>query len=81
MITKIQKWGDSYGIRLPKYLLEALQCIGDDKVTVSVDKNRLIIEKASMDSKPSISDLFADYNGTYRPQEVDLGEPVGEEVW
>lgn len=29
----------------------------------------------------SIIDLFADYQGEYKPEEIDWGEPVGEEVW
>ena len=78
MTTKIQKWGNSHGIRLPKHLLEVLQCSDNDKITINADGNRLIIEKAS---KPSIEDLFADYDGEYEPDEIDWGMPAGGEIW
>lgn len=55
---------------MPKHLLEVLQCSDNDKITINADGNRLIIEKAS---KPSIEDLFADYDGEYEPDEIDWG--------
>ena len=81
MTTTIQKWGNSHGIRLPKHLLEVLQCSDNDEITISAVENRLIIEKASPKSRPSIAELFADYDGEYEAEEIDWGEPVGGEVW
>ena len=82
MTTSIQKWGNSQGIRIPKYLLDAVKLTTDDEIDIRAEGDMLIIEKA----KPTvpyktIKELFADYNGEYDPQEIDWGERAGNEVW
>jgi len=37
MLTKIQKWGNSQGIRFPKTLLDELQIHVGDEVNISVE--------------------------------------------
>ena len=46
MTTTIQKWGNSQGIRIPKFLLDAVQWSDDEQLVLSADKNKIIIEKA-----------------------------------
>ncbi len=79
MITTIQKWGNSQGIRIPKFLLDAVQWSDDEQIILSAEKNKIIIEKA--EPRKNIIELFADFDGAYEPVEMDWGEPVGEEVW
>lgn len=79
MVTTIQKWGNSQGIRIPKYLLDAVKWSDDERLVLSVDKGRIIIEKA--EPRKNITELFADFDGEYVPIEVDWGEPAGEEIW
>ncbi len=82
MTTSIQKWGNSQGIRIPKYLLDAVKLTTDDKITVRAENNMLIIEKAvPVSTHKTIKELFADYDGEYIPQEIDWGERAGKEVW
>ena len=79
MTTTIQKWGNSQGIRIPKYLLDAVQWSEDEQLILSAHKNKIIIEKA--EPRKNIMELFADFDGEYTPIEMDWGHPVGEEVW
>ena len=51
MTTTIQKWGNSQGIRIPKFLLDAVQWSEDEQLVLSADKNKIIIEKAEMIGK------------------------------
>lgn len=82
MTTSIQKWGNSQGIRIPKYLLDAAKLTTSDKITVRAENDMLIIEKAAPTAAhKTIKELFAGYDGEYKPQEVDWGEQVGKEVW
>lgn len=82
MTTTIQKWGNSHGIRIPKYLLEMMQWHDNDKISVSAENNRLIIEKAEPSkTKPTIAELFSDYDGEYKAEEIDWGNSAGREVW
>ena len=78
MKTTIQKWGNSQGIRIPKFMLDAVQWSDDEQLVLSVDKNKIIIEKA--EPRKNIMELFADYDGEYVPVDIDWGQPVGEEV-
>ena len=44
MLTKVQKWGNSQGLRVTKALLaEARMNVGDE-VKVSVQKGRIVVE-------------------------------------
>lgn len=79
MVTTIQKWGNSQGIRIPKYLLDAVEWKEDEPLVLSADKNKIIIEKAK--PRKNIMELFADYDGEYVPEKIDWGDPEGEEVW
>lgn len=79
MITAIQKWGNSQGVRIPKFLLDAIQWSDNEQIVLSADKDKIIIEKAA--PRKSIVDLFADFDGEYVPTDVDWGKPLGEEVW
>lgn len=79
MVTSIQKWGNSQGIRIPKFLLEAVQWSENERLSVNADEDRIVITKA--DRRKNIMELFADYDGEYKPVEINWGEPVGEEVW
>ena len=44
MLSKVQKWGNSQGLRLTKALLQEVQIQVGDEVNVSVQKGRIIIE-------------------------------------
>lgn len=79
MTVTIQKWGNSQGIRIPKYLLDEVQWNENEQLTISVENKRIVIEKAI--PKKTISELFADFDADYTPQEIDWGKPEGKEVW
>ena len=40
MTTTIQKWGNSQGIRIPKFLLDAVQWSDDEQLVLSADKKK-----------------------------------------
>lgn len=71
MTTTIQKWGNSQGIRIPKFLLDAVQWSDDEQLVLSADKNKIIIEKA--EPRKNIMELFANFDGEYVPVEMDWG--------
>lgn len=79
MTTTIQKWGNSQGIRIPKFLLDAVRWSDSEQLVLTAVDDKIIIEKAAQ--RKNIMELFADFDGEYSPVEVDWGEPVGEEIW
>ena len=79
MITTIQKWGNSQGIRIPKIVLETVKWADDEQIMIVVDNDKLIIEKAK-NKRKNIKELFADYKGDYEPIDIDWGNPEGDEI-
>ena len=80
--TTISKWGNGQGIRLPKTLMELLEWENNDKLEIIVDEGNIKIRTAENKRKrKSIEELFANYEGEYKAQEIDWGEPKGEEIW
>lgn len=79
MITTLQKWGNSKGIRIPKSMLDSLGWDSNGDLLVTTHDNKIIIEQA--DRRKSIQELFAGYDGDYVPEETDWGAPAGREIW
>ena len=60
MLTKIQKWGNSQGIRLTKNLLADVQLGVGDEVDISVKDGVMIVTPAKkMRGKHNLKDLVA----------------------
>ena len=83
MLTTIQRWGNSQGVRLPKTILDALFLQENDQVEIVGENDSIIIKKASRKrrARKSLEELFVNYKGKYKCKEWDTGKPVGKEVW
>ena len=82
MLAKIQKWGNSQGLRLTKSLLADAQLGVGDEVDIRVKDGTMIVTPAKrMRGKHRLEDLVAHIPKHYQAEEVDWGEPVGKEVW
>ena len=44
MTVNIQKWGNSQGIRIPKYILNELSWSDDETVDVSIEGGKIVID-------------------------------------
>jgi antitoxin MazE len=78
MVTKVQRWGNSQGLRLSKELLETANITIGDHVKVIAKEGKIVIEKPKkFDLKEMVSRMPKDY----KVEEVSLGNPVGKEVW
>lgn len=80
MIANIQKWGNSYGIKIPKHMLEELKWSENKTVSISIADGRIIIESSTSPQRKNIKELFEGFNGRYEPEELDWGESSGIEV-
>ena len=79
-MMKIQKWGNSQGIRISKSLLKTVRWKVNENVEITTEDNSIVIKKAMSDIK-GIDKRFADYKGEYKPVEIDWGQPQGREIW
>ena len=82
MLAKIQKWGNSQGLRLAKGLLADAQLDVGDEVDISVDDGIIIVKPAKrIRGRHKLKDLVSRIPKNYQTGEVDWGEPVGKEIW
>ena len=82
MHTKIQKWGNSQGLRLAKNVLEDARLGVGDEVDVVVRDGVIVIAPIrKIRGRYRLEDLVAQIPEGYRASEVDWGEPVGKEAW
>jgi antitoxin MazE len=82
MITKVQKWGNSQGLRLSKELLSNVQIDVGDAVDVTVHDGSLVITPACrVRGAIDLEQLVGRIPRGYKPGEADWGPPVGREAW
>jgi antitoxin MazE len=82
MITRIQKWGNSQGLRVARQVLEdACIAVGDDVDVVARDGMIVISPARRIRGKVSLQELVSRIPKNYRSEEMDWGKPLGKEVW
>ncbi|RLA97646.1 MAG: transcriptional regulator/antitoxin, MazE [Deltaproteobacteria bacterium] len=82
MLTKIQKWGNSQGVRIAKNILADAGLNVGDQVEISVKGGSITISPAKRKrGRHNLEELVAGIPETYEASEVDWGEPVGKEIW
>ena len=79
MIVTIQKWSGSHGICIPKIYMDALHWKENEELVLIMEKDGLSIKKS--EKRKNIKEIFAGFDGTYTPEEVDWGEATGKEIW
>jgi antitoxin MazE len=82
MIVKVQKWGNSHGLRIGRHVLEDAGLSAGDPVDVVVRNGTLVVTPVRrVRGRIHLKDLIARIPRGYKPQEVRWGPPVGKEVW
>ncbi len=80
MIQKIDRWGNSLGIRLPKQLTTQLSLSEGSTVVVTLEKNALMLRPQKRRDE-TLKQLLERITPNNLHNEVDLGEPQGKELW
>ena len=78
-VSKIQKWGNSQGIRIPKKMLETLNLKVNDSISIE-EEDCLKIKKIEIELS-NIEKLFLNYDGEYEKIDLDWDNEVGKEIW
>ncbi len=82
MLAKIQKWGNSQGLRLAKNLLADAQLDIGDEVDINVKDGIMLVTPAKrIRGRHNLKDLVKRIPENYQSGEIDWGEPVGKEAW
>ena len=82
MLTKVQKWGNSQGLRLAKSILEDARIEVGDQVDVGVRDGVIVVAPVlRMRGKYRLEDLVSRIPADHHSTDVDWGKPVGRETW
>ncbi len=78
MRVKLVKWGNSYGIRIPKKVLEELDLKGEDALELRVESGKIVLIPKK---KYTLEDLVSQITPENLHTEVDWGRNMGNEEW
>lgn len=80
MEVRIQKWGNSDGIRIPSSILKSLNIKTNDILNIEQEDDKIIISVPKK-KKISLADKFKEYKGKNLAKEFSWDESVGKEIW
>jgi len=85
VVTKVQKWGNSQGVRLSKQLLSEADIDVGDAVDIEVREGSVVLTpvrrvRGGHDLRALVRGI-AKGEAPYAPKELDWGAPAGREVW
>ncbi|KPJ91439.1 MAG: hypothetical protein AMS18_08710 [Gemmatimonas sp. SG8_17] len=78
--TRIQKWGNSLGLRIPKSVADEMHLGEGTEVDLTVQGKRLIVRRARQ-PKLRLEDLLCDVATHNLHEGIDTGSRVGKEIW
>ena len=82
MVTRVQRWGNSQGLRVSKEILGEVHIDIGDAVDVSVQKGAIFIQPVKrLRGRYRLKDLIAHMPKDYKRGAEDWGKPMGKEVW
>lgn len=80
MRSKIQKWGNSLAIRVPRVFASELGIDQGTTVELSIDQDRLVVATATTKAR-TLARLLTKVTPENLHAEVTTGDAVGREVW
>jgi antitoxin MazE len=80
MKTRIQKWGNSLALRIPKPFAEEVHLGEDSAVDVTVRNGKLVVAPLA-ENQYTLEDLVAQITASNRHGETETGQIVGNEIW
>lgn len=80
MEARLQKWGNSIGIRIPSSLLKSLHLKPNDVIELVQVEDKIVISKSNQ-QKISLAKRFQEYKGSNLTEEFVWDAPKGKELW
>jgi antitoxin MazE len=80
MRTRIQKWGNSLAVRIPKVFAQEVHLTENAAVDVTVRNGKLVVAPIA-EPELSLSQLVGGITPRNQHGETSTGGPVGNEAW
>jgi len=80
MQTRVQKWGNSLGVRFPRSLAEQIGLGAGSAVSLSAKDGELLV-KPARPTRLSLDELLAEVSDSNLHSSVETGSAVGAEIF
>jgi antitoxin MazE len=80
MQTRVQRWGNSLAVRIPKSFAAEIGIAQDSEVEISLVDGKLVLAPLASEPLP-LKALLAGISDDNLHAEVGSGEPAGNEIW
>lgn len=78
MKAQVQKWGNSLALRIPHVFAQELGIGSGSEVELSLESHKLVL--SPLPSTPTLDDLLAMITSENRHDEINTGNPQGQEI-
>jgi len=79
MHVRVQKWGNSLAVRIPKPLAKDAEVTEGTVLNLAVSDGKVVA--TPVERKLSLRELLSRVNKKNLHGEIDFGRPVGREIW
>ena len=79
--TKIKKWGNSFGVRLPIDIINKKGIFDGTPVKLSQNKNHIIMQFLPKAKKENLKDLISQIKPENLHSKINWGNAQGQEIW
>ena len=79
MRAKVQKWGNSLALRIPKSIAKSAELTEGTEVELIYDNGRLVI--SAVERELTLDEMLDRVTPENRHGLIDWGPPVGKEAW
>ena len=76
----IENFGKGHVSRLSKLIMAQAGISSDNKVSINVEHECIAVKKIPASKADRFMELFGDYQGEWKGNEIDTGYAVGKEV-
>ena len=80
MEVRLQKWGNSLGIRIPSNILKTLKLKVNDLLLLEQEDDRIVVTK-SKNPAISLEERFKNYKGPNLAKDFAWDDARGKELW
>ena len=80
MLVRVQKWGNSLAVRIPKPLAQDAEVREGTVLNLAVSEGKVVATPVKK-NKLSLRQLLAKVNKKNLHEEIRFGSPMGRETW
>ncbi len=80
MISRVQKWGNSLALRIPKTFANEIGLKNETSVELKQVEGKLVITPLA-EPDTELEKLLTNITGENIHSEIDTGSAVGKEIW